>query len=122
MRCMRLRARNWLLRSPCREAPVGLGSPQLQIFQEFLRTAEKRRDDAGRKLKRDSDFLDERHGSVLIETVRWLRIFPPTVEDSKHRAILFVADRKRKMRLAHLDVIVRHRDDITLHRIPQYGR
>jgi len=119
---MRLRARNWPLRSPCRDDPVGLGSPQLQIFQKFPRTADELHVVARRKPKRDSDFLYERHAIMLIKSVRWLRIFPPTVHDSKHRAILFVADRERKMQLAHRDVIVWHRDDITFYRIPKYGR
>lgn len=119
---MRLRARIWPLRSPSRDDPVGLGSPQLQIFQEFLRAADELHVVARRKPKRDSDFLYERHAIMRIKIVRWLRIFPPTVNDSKHRAILLVADRKRKMRLAHRDVIVWHRDDSTFYRIPKYGR
>ena len=119
---MQSRAGNWLLRSSCRDDPVGLGRPQLQIFQKFLRTADELRVAARRKLKRDSDFLYERHAIFRIKTVRWLRIFAPTIHDSKHRAILLVADGEGKMRLAHRDVIVWHRDDITFYRIPKYGR
>src|SRR5262245_55914733 len=115
MRCMRLRARNWLLRSPCRDDPVGLGSPQLQIFQEFLRTADELRVVARRKPKRDSDILYERHAITRIKIVGWLGVFPPTGHDSKHGTILFVADRERKLRLAHRDVIVRHREDSTFY-------
>ena len=116
------RAGNWLLRSSCRNDPVGLGSPQLQIFQKFPRTADELCVVARGKLKRESDFFYERHAITRIKSVRWLRIFPPTVHDNKHRAILFVADRERKMRLAHRDVIVWHRDDITFYRTPKYGR
>ena len=119
---MRLRARNWPLRTPCRDCPVGLRSSQLQIFQECLRTADELHVVARRKVKRDSDFLYECYAITRIETVGWLRIFAPSFHDSKHRAILFVADRKRKMRLAHRDVILRHRDDKTFYRFPQYGR
>jgi hypothetical protein len=119
---MRLRARAWPLRTPCRDDPVGLGSSHLQIFQECLRTADELHVVARRKLKRDSDFLYERYAIARIKTVGWLRIFAPSVHESKHRAILFVADRKRKMRLAHLDVIIWHRDDKTFYRFPQYGR
>ena len=110
------------MRFPCREDPVGLGSSQLQIFQEFLRVADELHVAARRKPKCDSDFLYERHAILRIKTVRWLRIFPPTVHDSKHSPILFVTDWERKMRLAHRDVIVWHRDDITFNRIPKYGR
>ena len=96
------------MRSPCREDPVGLGGSQLQIFQEFLRVADELYVVARRKPKCDSDFLYERHAIVRIKIIRWLRIFPPTVRDSKHRAVLFVTDRERKMWLAHRDVIVWH--------------
>src|SRR5262249_44141363 len=105
---MRLRTRNWPLRSRCRDDPVGLGSPQLQIFQEFLRAVDELHVVARRKPKGDSDFPYEGHAIMCVKIIRWLRIFPPTVYDSKHRAILFVADWERKMRLAHRDVIVRH--------------
>ena len=119
---MQSRAGNWLFRCFCRDDPVGLEHPQLQIFQEILRIADEFHVVARRKLKRDSDLFYERHAIICIKTIRWLRILPPTVHDGKHRAILFVADRERKMRLAHRDVIVWHRDDITFYRIPKYGR
>ena len=115
-------ARNRPLSSPCRDDSIGFGSLQLQIFQKLLRAADEFHVGARRKPKRDSDFLYERHAIVGIKIVRWLRVFPPTVRDSKHRPILFVADWKRKMRLAHRDVVVWHRDDKTFYRLPSYGR
>src|SRR5512132_2586509 len=114
--------RNWLFRFPCRDDPVGLGSPQLQIFQEFPWTADELYVVAGRKPERDSDFLYERHAITRIKTVRGLRIFPPTLREGKHGAILLVADRERKVRFAQRDVVVWHRDDITFYRLPKDGR
>src|SRR5262245_49203793 len=117
-----LRTPGWLARSACRDGRVGPGSPQLQVFQEFPRTADEFHVVARRKPKRESDFLYERHAIFLVKRVGWLRIFPPTVYESEHGAILLVADPERKMRLAHRDVIVRHRYDITFNRLPKYRR
>ena len=47
-------------RSRCDDS-VSLGSPQLQIFQEFSRTADKPHVVARREPKRDGDFLYEGH-------------------------------------------------------------
>jgi len=115
-------ARNRPLSSPCRDDSIGFGSLQLHIFQKLLRAADEFHVGARWKPKRDSNFLYERHAIVGIKIVRWLRVFPPTVRDSKHSSILFVGDWKRKMGLAHRDVIVWHRDDKTFYRLPSYGR
>jgi hypothetical protein len=53
---MRLRARNWLVRPTPSDDPVSFGSPQLQIFQEFPRTADELHVIARRKPKGDGDF------------------------------------------------------------------
>jgi len=119
---MQLRAWNWPLRSPCRDDPCSLGSSQPQIHQECLWTSVEFHVVAHRKPNRDSDFLYERHAIMRIKVVRWLRIFPPAVDDSKDSAILLVADRERKMPLTHGDVVVWHRDDVTFYRFPKYGR
>ena len=49
------------IRPCCRDDPVGLGSPQLQVFQEPSRIADELSVVARRKLKRYGDFLYERH-------------------------------------------------------------
>src|SRR5262245_51823865 len=87
-----LRTPGRLVRFRCRDGRVGLGSPPLQVFQEIPRTADEFHVVARRKPERESDFFYERHAIFLIKIVRWLRIFLPTIHESKHSAILRVAD------------------------------